>query len=435
MPYPVAAVRSKNFGSLPILSELIKGYFGAGLIAYWKMDEASGNLVDSSGNGFTATAGGSGTSYQSDTLPNGNKVLSLNGSGYFSPYTTAFRDAFNFNSGSIVVIIKIPTQAAWQSNGGVNGTLINLRGAGGNIISLSKIDAGGISGARVSSGYGTGSGRIGFSMIGMTWNTATGLLKHYADGRLTIPTNASQIDWSDTLSSTYTKIGTDYNGGSARWKGSLGHLALGTTVLTDAQMKSLFENLYPSTRGLFIVGDSKATGVYMWPGYVCNGLEAALGGTWIEKPKRYGMGGYDIEAMKLYIDANLAAETDVPEKIIINIGTNDARKVTITAEAPFKASFQSVINSLQSKWPGVPIYVAKIWRGDDPVTITNSGIINGYIDWVIAQYGSGVYAGLNEAVTLENGDAGATYYQADKIHPNVLSQPLQATTWLTAMGY
>lgn len=42
-----------------------------GIVAWWHMDEASGNLADASGNGLTLTAGGSPTGYQKGSLAPG----------------------------------------------------------------------------------------------------------------------------------------------------------------------------------------------------------------------------------------------------------------------------------------------------------------------------------------------------------------------------
>lgn len=410
-------------------SEMLMSYFGNGLIAYWKMNEASGNLIDSSGNNFTAVYGGAGVTYQTETLPNGDKMLTLNGAATanFTFYSAAFRDAFNFNQGTISVIVKV---ANWITDGGY---LVNFRGDGGTIINIQKPAGGGISTSRVSGGYFTESGHSDFVLLTTTWDTSTGLQKFYANGRRCILTIGGQTNVTDVLITNYSRIGSFSAAGMGGWIGSAGHLAVGTTVLTDTQIKNLYTKMFEPTRGLFIVGDSKSTGYSYWPGYVCNGLSTALGGRWIEKPTRFSVGGYDIGEIKTYIDANLSSVTDIPEKIIMNVGANDI--VEPTPEAQFKSEYTSVVNSLRSKFPGVPIYIAKVWRGDSAQNIINSGTINGYIDWIAAQYPSGVTLGLNEAITLENGDSGVTYYGADKVHPNAASQSVQADAWLQAMGY
>lgn len=433
MPYPISAVRGKiNRNIEPTdFSALLKYYLGSNLIAHWKMGEASGNLIDSSGNGFTATYGGAGCTYRNDTLPNGDKMLTMNGgaSCNFTFWSTAFRDKFNFNKGTINVWIKNPD---WTTN---NGNIIHLRGNTSIIINMTSANVGGVGSTRSSLLYFTDGSQVSPSMLTFTWDTSIGLAKYYVNGRRCYVTLTGQTDVPDILVTGYSRIGTYSAGGIPGWIGSLAHLAVGSKALTDQQIRNLYATVVPVTRGLFIVGDSKATGYWWWPGLVCDGLTTALGGAWIEKPGAYAIGGADIGDIHPYLDANLSGEIDTPEKIIVNIGTNDARKVTITPEADFKTDFIGALDALRSKWPGVPIYVAKIWRGDDPVTIANSATINSYIDWVIAQYATGVTLGLNEAVTLENGDAGATYYGADKIHPNAASQALQATTWLAAMGY
>ena len=401
-------------------------------IAYWKMGEASGNLVDSSGHGFTAVAAGTGTTYQAETLPNGDKILTLDGNGYFNPFSAGLATIFNFNAGSFAAIIKIDSEEKWLA--ATAHQLINLRGVASKIIRIEKNISAGIQGYRNNNGNFQGAGRTDLLMLGMTWDITTGLLKRYIDGRRVLWNVSGQVDLTDTLSTTYTRIGTTSNTADDKWIGSMGHMGISSAVLNDSQWKTLYDKMFPSSHNIFIIGDSKATGT-CWGGFLCNRLRAETGGTWMERPHRWGFGGYDISAMKVYVLANIGAETDVPEKIIINMGTNDARAVTITSQAIFEADYIAIIDALRAKWAGVPIYIAKIWRGDSETTIANSATINTYIDNIIAHYPSGVSLGLNEAVTLENGDAGVTYYKVDLVHPNAESQVLQANTWLAAMGY
>jgi hypothetical protein len=64
MPYPVAAVRSKNFGSAPAINTLL-----IDLQAYWKLDETSGNRADSAGANTLVDNGGLG--YDTGMVSNG----------------------------------------------------------------------------------------------------------------------------------------------------------------------------------------------------------------------------------------------------------------------------------------------------------------------------------------------------------------------------
>ena len=103
-----------------------------------------------------------------------------------------------------------------------------------------------------------------------------------------------------------------------------------------------------------------------------------------------------------------------------------------TEEPEFFTEYPSIIDSMRAKWPGVPIYCARIWRRDYPA---NCATINKYIDTIISSYGSGVYPGPDESNWMENGDNGTTYMGTDGIHYNNAAQPVCAAQWLKAMGY
>ncbi len=95
-------------------------------LAYWKMDEASGNLTDASGNAHTATASGSGLTYAQGsplTDGSGNSILFNGTSGYFDTYDP---DIF-LTAGTIMFLAK-----PWDStqNGRIWGQQNGFPGVG-----------------------------------------------------------------------------------------------------------------------------------------------------------------------------------------------------------------------------------------------------------------------------------------------------------------
>ena len=401
-------------------------------VAYWPMTEASGNAIDHKNN-FDITLTGTTLTYNGTILPNSDQILAVDGGAYGIFYSTAFRDAFPWNKGSLSAVVQVPTTVLWEEAQTRYLFQFNNDGVAKNI-ALIKVNSGGLGAYRNSMQYSTCSGMTSPVMIGMTWDVSTGLMHHYTNGVQHVYTTDSQVTWPDNaMSSVYSKLFSEYGAVGDRFKGSLGHLGLSNRVITAAQMKSVFQKIFPTTRKLFIIGDSKSTGQNYWPGYLMNALNTASSGYWMDGPIRYCMGGYDISATNAYVQAHLAEQIETPEFILINMGTNDARPVTITPEEIFKTSYNAVIAACQAKWPGVPIFCQRIYRADSAQTIANSTIINGYIDDIVASYGTGIYDGPDDEVWAENGDAGATYLSTGHVHYSPAAHSVLAGLWLTAI--
>jgi hypothetical protein len=397
-------------------------------VAYWPMTEEAGNAIDHK-NGFNVTWSAGGVTRANYALPNGDSIPTFDGTGEGTMYTTAFRDAFPYNKGSIVAVMRVPDVATWETDATQrNVCYFSCTGATNYLM---KSSANTLMAYRTSNTYFDVGGMTSPALIGVTWDTTTGVLQTITNGNLNVVALGSQaVATVGTLLSNYTRIGAYSTASASKWAGNIGHFGLSNKVVTAAQLKSIFNKIFPSARKFFIIGDSKSTGANFWPGYLQNALNTATGDYWTDGPRRYAIGGYDITDAKDFINANLAAETDTPEFVLINMGTNDARAATITAEAIFKADYHAVIAACQAKWPGVPIFCQRIYRADSAQTITNSGIINGYIDDIVASYATGVYDGPDDEVWAENGDAGATYLSAaDHIHYSVAAHSVLAGLW------
>lgn len=273
--------------------------------------------------------------------------------------------------------------------------------------------------------------------IVQTWDKAENQVKSYYNGNLWGAIDTDWADFSGTFSTGNLRpaIGAQLGSGYAGFNGWITHFGLSSRCLTASEVQKIYRSPYEPALGLFGVGDSKMYNNW-WFDALTEAMTTADSTKWLEKPIMYGVGGADITSIKNGIDAKLATVIQIPSKIIVNVGTNDARPVTITSEAIFKEDYSYVLDALISKWPGVPIYCARIWRGDSAQTITNSAIISGYIDDLITLYAAqGVLAGHDERVWVEGGDAGATMLQADKVHYSAAGGTACVTQWMTAMGY
>lgn len=195
----------------------------------------------------------------------------------------------------------------------------------------------------------------------------------------------------------------------------------------EGQYAALHNYLPVTTLGLFAVGDSK-TGGDDWVQLLIDGITAATGDTYEERPLRYGIGGYDTVQMAAYLLPRLPLEPHTASVVTINLGTNDAARAI--TESAWKAAMISIIDCIHAKWPLAQIFMAQPWRRSYP---TYMDTLAGWVADMIALYPTFVRLGPDERVWVENGDDGATMTY-DGIHYTEIAQPICAAEWLTAMG-
>jgi hypothetical protein len=120
-----------------------------------------------------------------------------------------------------------------------------------------------------------------------------------------------------------------------------------------------------------------------------------------------------------------------PANILLNIGVNDLKSAL--NETAFKTSYLSVIDQLHTKLPLANIFAARVWSSD--YTAENLALVNGWIDYCIAQRSTYTFAGPNEPVWLEGGDNGATMTSDGTHYSNPAGITEAAAQWKTVMGY
>jgi lysophospholipase L1-like esterase len=182
----------------------------------------------------------------------------------------------------------------------------------------------------------------------------------------------------------------------------------------------------PAKLNLFLIGDSKTVN-YLFE-FLQDSLEASHGAGAYEHPLRVGKNGGMSSTFAAAIVTDLAARTDTPDLVILNIGVNDATNGTV--EANFKTDYAYTLDAIHTKWPSAMILVAHVWGiGYD----VECAAVNGWIDTVISSR-SWATVGLDELTTLGNGDNGATYMD-DALHYNTEGYRVASVAWATASGY
>lgn len=184
----------------------------------------------------------------------------------------------------------------------------------------------------------------------------------------------------------------------------------------------------------YIVGDSKgalSNDTNTWVSFLYQALDVSTGAHYNDIVPRGAYGGYDAERSMNYLLDNLAATPGVAEFCTVNLGANDVQLEPPHdyTEAEWKGRMISIIDQLRAKWPDVQVYVAKAWRRGYAARCDQ---LAGWIDDIIASYTSGVHAGPDERVWLENGDDGTTYTD-DGTHYNAAGNIECAAQWLAVM--
>lgn len=392
---------------------------------FWPMTEPATPFGDISGNDFTATPTATGITYQNVTLPDGSKMPLFDGTAEATFATAAARAKLNGDKGSILLLAKV-ADTEWEDS--TVRTLIQLRG-GNDLISIAKssrpyvMTAYRNAGGSDQQGWFYSAGKNDVMMLVITWDSTANQFKLYCDGLLSETLPAAT--WTQVFSSTYTRIGRQSSVSDDYWLGNAGYIAITDKVLSATEIKSIFDEWFPTTQNLFICGDSKAVGsTGAWRSLLLQSMETETGIRTILNPTGFAIGGHDIGEMRATVDSILAAQTATPLKILINLGANDVPEPT--PEVSFKADYTYIIDAFRAKWPGVPIYVAgPILRTDALVTPEKLALINGYIAAVIATYETGVYAGLDES----------GFTMSDGVHYSLSDFTLASAGWMTAMGY
>jgi hypothetical protein len=410
-------------------------------IVYFPLNETSGSTAINYG---TLGVSANGTYKNTYSLANKTLVhpapLFPDTGGAVDIYTTALRDAFDGEEGAISLWVEPAEAVAWATG---SNRIISL---------VADNSVGGVNAIQIAtSPYSVTYGRLfityaadGTSQslsyavkdatplhVGLSWSLTNDRVRHVIDGTI-IETDTGLGTWGNPLKAIYANIAAYASSGSQGWPGWVGDVAIYDREITPAEWQTLHDG-GKRTNGVFCVGDSKTdkgggiTG--FWPGYLAHDLRTATGLRWSERPLRFGISGYTTAQMKTYIDNNLAALTQRPAVICINLGTNDL-PILIT-ESEWKASYTSIIDSLRAKWPGVPIYCAKLWERDSGPDFDTMA---GWIDDIIATYPSGVAVGMDERIWLENGDDGATY-TTDGCHYSLPAHVVCSQAWIAGMGY
>ena len=349
---------------------------------------------------------------------------------YFDAGEVRGMDGFLGDEGTLLAWAKVSAAGVWTD--GENRYIVHLKVDNDNYICIKKDDVNNklqfdyMAGGVLETYSETLISETGWIEVGMTWSKSEDAVKYYYSGLLKQTDTALGVWTGDLLNLTAT-VGAANITPASVWLGDVGPVPLWNRELTADQIESLFP--FTSSYGIFAIGDSK-TDDDIWVELLANRLGVAVGCVVTERPTRFGIAGIKTAGMKTYIDDNLSDTTGECKWIVINLGANDV-KAPMPTEANWKSNTVSIIDSLQAKFRGVPIYLTKAWRRD---YTPDCNTVAGWLDDVLALYSEGVFVGPDERVWLENGDDGATYTIAGT-HYNFVGNHQAAAQWQSVLGY
>lgn len=172
------------------------------------------------------------------------------------------------------------------------------------------------------------------------------------------------------------------------------------------------------------LGDSKTT-----PQEYSITLADLLTNPWrvgVERPAEIAVGGATTAHWAANIDAALAARTDRPDKILINLGVNDL-PTWPSGQADTVSNFRYILDALHTWSPASEIGIMRFWQR------TYDEECDEFAEILLPQIRDGYEAftreGPDERVFLENGDNGTTLTD-DGLHPNAAGNLVTAAEWL-----
>ena len=240
MPYPVAAVRGKNYGGASYANKVLS----YSPIAYWPLWEATGAVAtDISGNGYhgayTAVTLGQTGIGDGETCPLFDGTTS-----FVDIYSVGFINAFDGEKGSVSVWVKMFNAGVWTDgdnryfvtlSSNDNKNYIYLRKHGDN----NKLYWGYRSNDVLETVEKSPISETGWFHVGITWSLLADKVIYYYNGSQEGATDTTLGTWAEDLTTTKCTLASVNTTPSSPFYGYLAHCAVWDSALTPAQMAIL----------------------------------------------------------------------------------------------------------------------------------------------------------------------------------------------------
>ena len=246
MPYPVAAVRGKNFGASvdPYITKVL-GIESSNLIGYWTMDEGAGSVANDQSpenNDGTYT----GVSLANAASPTGIGLCPLfDGSNDFNDvYSSAFNTDFNGQEFTVSIWAKVSASGVWAD--ATNRYFCYFGVGAQDLIGIRKSTVEN----RVDFLYtadATAKSRVDTSLaattawfhLALTVSKTGDAMKAYINGSQAGATISGLGTFEGNLNSSNTVVGAISTGPASVWDGWEAHVAVWKAALSGPNITSL----------------------------------------------------------------------------------------------------------------------------------------------------------------------------------------------------
>ena len=246
MPYPIAAVRERNFFQAVATltyAEKVLATEPSNLLAYFICGEASGTVMQEEKNNYDGAY--TGVTLGQTGIGDGNTCPLFDGANdYGNLYTAGLAGVFNGAEGTMAVWCKMNTAGVWTDS--TQRYLYRLAADTSNRADITKqattnqlrfrYTAGGTEELVTDTSL---AGTANWFHLAMTWSVAADQVIAYINGAQVGATQTGLGTWAGALSSTSTVIGALNTTPSAPHYGYLAHVPIWNVALNSTQIADL----------------------------------------------------------------------------------------------------------------------------------------------------------------------------------------------------
>jgi len=217
----------------------------ANLIAYWRLQEASGSTADNYEGTAARDGEYTGVTLGQTGIGDGLTCPYFDGANdYVDHYSTSLRDALDVDAGTLAIWAKVSGAGIWTDD--AFHWITSLRVDTNNYVQILKRNAAGNN--ELKAAYKAGGTEDGISLattptdwfhIAITWDTTADEVKVYYAGSQQGATQTGLGTWNGDIDEDWSNIGCLEETPSNVWDGYLAHCAVWTKALTAAQISSL----------------------------------------------------------------------------------------------------------------------------------------------------------------------------------------------------
>lgn len=395
-------------------AQKMRSIFGDVLYRYYPAWDASGTAAqDISTTAETGTYAG-GVTLGATGIGDNKTAATLDGTGRLGVFSAAFSAGMPLTELTISVWVKIAA-AQWADS--TQRYMCNFRADTNNRMSIEKSTTANtlifryLAGATSKVVTASNVTSEDWMHLALTVSKSNDRLRGYINGSKIGADITGLGTWVGAIVTPYAAFGSDRTTAGSHI-GGIAHGMILTREASGAEVAFLAG--VRSTPGIVTFGDSKTASAAPGIQALIAAMRTATGDGWHEAA-RLAIGGTDTPDWVARIDADLAAIDATTagrvKFVLYNLGANDNNDAPVYAT--YYADTLYCVQALHTKFPAAQIYLAKIWERGDQTWITT--VQYAVVDALAAAY-SYVHVGIDERLTLEAGDDGATW-TSDGTHP------------------